>query len=313
MTRVATPDERAAPSGPQILFAGWNRWTPRPWRRPELPGAWLLTYTSAGRGGYRVGAAQITPGPGDVVLARHSAAVEHAAPGPDGWDHLYARFDPWPAWRPSAAFERVAEGLYIAHVRLGPTRQRIEDALRRLVADVRARDAAEALTGIRGKKANAARRASGGLRELALMALREVFLLIDEDPLESGRLDPRVVGALQVITDDLAAPHDVASLAKTAGLSESRFWHLFREQVGAPPQRAIRLLRLQRSALRLVYTSDAIATIAEENGFGSNFDFSRQFRRNYGVSPRKYRERFRTPELPPATARAAARTPKTSA
>jgi AraC family transcriptional regulator of arabinose operon len=196
---------------------------------------------------------------------------------------------------------RMTEGLYRAQVSLGPTRQRIEDAFRRLIADVRSRDAARALLGLRAKSASARGNGTDALRELALTALREVFLLIGEDPLETGHLDPRIADALQILTDDLAAPHDIASLARTAGLSESRFWHLFREQVGVPPQRAIRSLRLQQSALRLAYTTDAVGTIADETGFSSIYDFSRQFRRTYGVSPRMYRGRFRTPELPPAT------------
>ena len=284
-----------------VLFAGRNRWSARPWSPPELPGAWLLTYTTMGHGQYRVGQAQLETEPGDVVLAHHDVAVEHRAAGPGAWEHSYVRFDPWPAWRPPAPFAPVAEGLYRAHVRLASTRQRIDDALRRLIGDVRARDAARTLTGLRAKGRRVPE-SYDGLRELALTSLREVFLLIDEDPLTSARLDPRVVAALQLLADDAGGTHDVASLARAAGLSQSRFWHLFREQVGVPPQRAIRLLRLQKAALQLVYTSDAVGAVAEENGFSSIYDFSRQFSRTYGVSPSAYRERNRTPRLPPASA-----------
>jgi AraC family transcriptional regulator of arabinose operon len=288
-------------ASPDVLFAGRNRWSPRPWSPPSLPGAWLLTYTTAGQGEYRVGTADLLTEPGDVVLAHHDVAIEHRAPGPEAWEHSYVRFDPWPDWRPPAPFARVAEGLYRAQVRLAPTRQRIDDALRRLIGDVRARDAARALTGLRAQKRKRPAESYDGLRELALTALREVFLLIGEDPLTSERLDPRVVAALQILADDAGGAHDVASLAQAAGLSQSRFWHLFREQVGVPPQRAIRLLRLEKAALQLVYTSDAVGAIAEENGFSSIYDFSRQFSRTYGISPRAYRERNRTPRLPPAT------------
>jgi AraC family transcriptional regulator of arabinose operon len=258
-----------------------------------------MTYTIAGHGRYRLGRTELLTDPGDVVLVRDDVPIEHSVPGPDEWDYCYLRFDPWPEWSPEMPFERVADGLYRAHVRLVPTRQRIEDAFRRLMSDLRARDAAATLTDIRGAS-RARRPATSSVRsELALMALREILLLVGEDPLESGRLDPRILGALQIVTDDLAAHHDVASLARTAGLSVSRFLHLFREQVGLPPGRAIRLLRLQQAALRLVYTNDAVGTIAEETGFASIFDLSRQFRWTYGVSPRAYRERSRTPSLPP--------------
>jgi AraC family transcriptional regulator of arabinose operon len=137
-------------------------------------------------------------------------------------------------------------------------------------------------------------------RRLALTVLSEILLLIGEDPLESGSLDPRVVDVLRVVTDDLATRYEIDDLTRTTGLSASRFRHLFRTQIGLPFRRAVRVIRLQQVALRLAYTDEPIGTIAEETGFSSIFDVSRQFRRHYGISPRAYRERARTLELPPS-------------
>jgi AraC family transcriptional regulator of arabinose operon len=195
--------------------------------------------------------------------------------------------------------------LYHGRVGLLQTRQRIEDAFRRLIADVRARDAAEALIDLhRGRKAKSDRGAIDSRRQLALTAIAEILLLAAGDALEAARLDPRIVAALQVVTGDLAANHDASSLAKTTGLSPSRFMHLFRQELGIPLRRAIRTLRLQQAAMLLAYGSEPVGTIADEVGFSSIYVFSGEFRRVYGLSPRAYREESRTLELPPHRPRA---------
>jgi AraC family transcriptional regulator of arabinose operon len=268
-----------------------------------MPGAWLLTYTIAGHGRYRSGRSELTTNEGDAVLVRGDASIEHSVPEPGPWEYCFARFDAWPQWRPAEPFERSAEGLYRSSVRLPETRQRIEDAFRRLIADVRRRDVAQALTGLRRGEERTQELIAEARRQLAVIALSEILLLIGGDPLESQSLDPRVVGALQVVADDLATHHDIEDLTRMAGLSASRFRHLFREQIGLPFRRAVRLIRLRQVALRLVHTDEPVGAIAEETGFSSIFDLSRQFRRHYGVSPRAYRERARTLELPPPTPR----------
>jgi AraC-like DNA-binding protein len=260
-----------------------------------------MTYTIAGHGRYRTRGVEFSTNAGDVVLVARDAPIEHSSAA--SWDRAFVRFDPWPGWQPAEPFTRLADGLYRARVHLVPTRQRIEDAFRRMIGDVRNRDVVEALGGLRPRHERRTQRVAEGRRQLALAALNEILLLITEDPLESESLDPRVIGVLQVVTDDLAAPHDVGELSRTTGLSPSRFRQVFRQQMGLSFGRAVRSLRLQQAALRLVHTDDLVGTIADETGFTSIFDFSRQFRKHYGVSPRQYREQARTLELPPSTAR----------
>ena len=48
-------------------------------------------------------------------------------------------------------------------------------------------------------------------------------------------------------------------------------------------------LRLNQAARLLEHTVDDIGAIAREVGFGSPYYFSRQFRRHFGMSPRRYR------------------------
>jgi AraC family transcriptional regulator of arabinose operon len=256
-----------------------------------------MNYTTAGSGRYRVDMMQVTTAPGDLVLMHRDARPERSVAGPRRWDFHYVWFEPGSGWAVPASFTRRATGIYRAHAELMQTRQRIEDAFRRLIADVRERDAAETLIGLRTKDPRGQRGAIDAHRELALAALSEIFLLLKGDALETARLDPRIVAALQVVMKDLTARHDTSALCRAAGLSTSRFRHLFHEQLGVSPRRAIRTLRLQQAALLLAYGDEPVGTIAEEVGFSSMVALSGEFRRAYGVSPRVYRERVRTLRL----------------
>lgn len=104
----------------------------------------------------------------------------------------------------------------------------------------------------------------------------------------------RFAGVLARIRENLAAPLSVKELAQVAGLSEARFYDLFKEEFGVTPMRYVRAVRLEAAA-RLLATSDAkLAWIAEVIGFADAFHFSHAFKIRFGVSPREYRTRAGT-------------------
>lgn len=88
-------------------------------------------------------------------------------------------------------------------------------------------------------------------RELALCALEEVVLLPAagaREPAPAPGVDGRVLRAQELIAADPGAPHTVRSLAEDVALSPSRFAHLFTEQTGRSPMRALREARLLHAA-----------------------------------------------------------------
>jgi AraC-like DNA-binding protein len=76
--------------------------------------------------------------------------------------------------------------------------------------------------------------------------------------------------------------------------------HLFREQIGTALRPAIRKVRLQEAASLLTYGNEPVGSIAEQVGFSSIYAFSNEFRRAYGISPSRYRARFRAPQASPS-------------
>jgi AraC family transcriptional regulator of arabinose operon len=84
-------------------------------------------------------------------------------------------------------------------------------------------------------------------------------------------------------------PLSLDRVAQACGLSVSRLAHLFREQIGLPPQQYLEELRLQRAAQLLRSTGLRIGEVAAETGYAGAFYFSSRFRKKFGQSPCQYR------------------------
>lgn len=136
--------------------------------------------------------------------------------------------------------------------------------------------------------AGLARRGELGFRLLSLVCSvskpREEALAFLES---SQRLKP----VLDHMKRNLALKTDVSKLAKLANLSPSRFHAVFREITGSGPMEYQKKLRLN-AAFRLVVTTDEkLKAVAEKTGFCNEFHLSRDFKGNYGKSPREYRKK----------------------
>lgn len=108
---------------------------------------------------------------------------------------------------------------------------------------------------------------------------------------------PPAGSALRPVTDAIAADpagdHSVNKLAARAALSARQLTRLFHTELSTTPARYVELARIDaaRSAL------DAGSTVAEAAriaGFGSPETLRRVFVSELGVSPKAYRDRFRT-------------------
>lgn len=102
--------------------------------------------------------------------------------------------------------------------------------------------------------------------------------------------DP-VVRAQNYIDLHFADRLRVDEVARLAGLSPSRFNHVFRDRTGMPFSRYLSQLRLDKVKRLLATSRMRITEIAMVCGFGSLANFNRMFKASAGVSPREYRRR----------------------
>jgi AraC family transcriptional regulator of arabinose operon len=124
---------------------------------------------------------------------------------------------------------------------------------------------------------------------LAMNALERALLWIAVAGGRAKPLDSRILRAVEIILAHPEQSHPVAGLARRAGLSPSRFAHLFREETGQTPQQYYEGVRLHLASEWLRAGGRSVGEIADALGFSSAFYFSRRFKARFGTSPTHYR------------------------
>jgi len=105
------------------------------------------------------------------------------------------------------------------------------------------------------------------------------------EALPPRRLDPRTVRAIAQIGRFSGEPVTAASCAVEAGLSSSRFLHLFKQETGIS-FRAFRAWKRARHLLHFANQNINLAHLAQDIGYPDSTHFSHSIRRFYGLKPR---------------------------
>ncbi|MGZ4527725.1 MAG: GlxA family transcriptional regulator [Mycobacterium sp.] len=114
-------------------------------------------------------------------------------------------------------------------------------------------------------------------------------VLVEADPPPQSPL--RAV--IDAVAANPAANHSVTSLAARASLSTRQLTRLFQSELGMSPARYVELVRIDfaRGALE---SGRSVTETAGMAGFGSIETLRRVFVNHLGISPKTYRDRFRT-------------------
>jgi len=99
------------------------------------------------------------------------------------------------------------------------------------------------------------------------------------------KLDPRVVRAIAKIGRFSGEPVTADSCAAEAGLSASRFLHLFKQETGIS-FRSFRAWKRARHLLHFANQDLNLAHLAQDIGYPDSTHFSHSIRRFYGLKPR---------------------------
>jgi AraC-like DNA-binding protein len=104
-----------------------------------------------------------------------------------------------------------------------------------------------------------------------------------------GPDDPAIAAALRQIHENPQRQWTVAGLSDAAGLPRTVFTRRFTAVAGQPPIRYLTSWRLGQGARLLRETDAPLAAIARQVGYSTEFAFATAFRRQYGVSPGRFR------------------------
>ncbi len=100
--------------------------------------------------------------------------------------------------------------------------------------------------------------------------------------------------ALEYIRDHYQYPVTNRELAAISKMSLRAFERQFLASFHLTPQRYIRRLRLGIASRSLIYGNESLAEVALTCGFGDQSHFTREFRRQFGRTPRDYREHYKS-------------------
>lgn len=94
--------------------------------------------------------------------------------------------------------------------------------------------------------------------------------------------------------DDVSGELSLGEFAQSVNLSVWRLCHIFKSDVGMPPIRFLRQLRMERAKDLLESSFLSVKEIAFQVGLTDESHFVRDFKATYGYSPALYRSRFKS-------------------
>ena len=93
--------------------------------------------------------------------------------------------------------------------------------------------------------------------------------------------------------EDVRGELSLTEFAQSVNLSVWRLCHIFKSDVGMPPIRYLRLLRMERAKDLLESSFLSVKEIAFQVGLNDESHFVRDFKSTYGFSPALYRSQFK--------------------
>jgi transcriptional regulator GlxA family with amidase domain len=108
-----------------------------------------------------------------------------------------------------------------------------------------------------------------------------------------GGDEARIAEVMEFIRAHLHRKLTVEQLAKRAGMSASHFAHRFREVARVSPIRYLKHARLDHARALLLRDGSRAGDVAARTGYASAAHFARDFKQQFGHTPRQYVERMR--------------------
>jgi AraC-like DNA-binding protein len=103
----------------------------------------------------------------------------------------------------------------------------------------------------------------------------------------------RVARVLKEVHADSAKSFTVESMSKRACMSIAAFHHNFKLVTGSSPLQYLKRIRLDRAKRLMIHDGYNASTAAKAVGYESASQFSREFKRQFGVTPMEDVERLR--------------------
>lgn len=135
-------------------------------------------------------------------------------------------------------------------------------------------------------------------RELRLQGLLIMFLseLIEEAGknviISSNYKEMYIKKSLQFVETNYSSKISISEMAKSVGLNKNYFSTFFRENIGVTPQQYIIKYRINKACELMSNLGLTIGDISRSVGYDDTLGFSKIFKKEKGISPKRYREKL---------------------
>ncbi|WP_105614760.1 AraC family transcriptional regulator [Vallitalea okinawensis] len=96
--------------------------------------------------------------------------------------------------------------------------------------------------------------------------------------------------AMQYINTHYGDKITVSDVANFVGIDRKYLHHIFKEKIDIGPQQYIIIFRMTRACSFLSDTNKSVSDIAKTVGYENPHNFSKMFKKTFGMSPKEYRE-----------------------
>jgi len=127
------------------------------------------------------------------------------------------------------------------------------------------------------------------IRELIIRLARAVNSKSDTERLNRQSKE-QLKQLRRMLHFDYAKRWDISDMAKCINISPSYLHSAYKKLYGVSPMQDLINIRIEQAKSMLAESQKSIADIAREVGYTSSTHFIRQFSKNVGVSPLKYRQ-----------------------
>ena len=97
----------------------------------------------------------------------------------------------------------------------------------------------------------------------------------------------RIARIIRFLEENIDQPLDVATIAKKAGIGSSTLHHVFKQSTAMSPMQYLKKLRLHRARSLMLGDGLSAGEASFQVGYGSPSQFSREFKRMFGVPPQQ--------------------------
>ena len=267
--RFHDPDQRFTDLRP--LFSGREACAPLHCWGPGVRPNYIIHYILDGRGVYQAGDNTWELGAGEGFLIEPEVQTFYQADANHPWTYCWVGFD-----------GKLAPDL-IREMGLGGNRltffcekkEELEKIFSVLLENLRFSTVSELIL-------------QSQLYQLFAVLIKDLIVQAKEP---SIRRNDYVQGAIQFVRNNYYRSITVEDIAAFTGINRSYLYTLFLKETGMSPSSYLKNFRLTRAAELLILTSYSVESIAYSCGYQDPLVFSKAFKKEYQLTPLKYRQR----------------------